>query len=230
MHPISLLYIEDDEDIRMIYSEYLKQYSIDIYYAKDGEEGYKRYLELKPNILLLDISMPKMDGLTLAKKVREKDKKVKIIITSSYGDQQKLLQAVELYLIKYLLKPIDPHALDEALSKAIEEINEEKKEDNSLFVLDKDTVWNTKEKKILKNGKEIKLTKNERRLLSLLSSDKNRVFTFFEIFDYITHDNYDKEYDANQIRALVKLVRKKVPKDAIINVYGEGYRFNPLSQ
>jgi len=230
MHPISLLYIEDDEDIRMIYSEYLKQYSIDIYYAKDGEEGYKRYFELKPNILLLDISMPKMDGLTLAKKVREKDKKVKIIITSSYGDQQKLLQAVELYLIKYLLKPIDPHALDEALSKAIEEINEEKKEDNSLFVLDKDTVWNTKEKKILKNGKEIKLTKNERRLLSLLSSDKNRVFTFFEIFDYITHDNYDKEYDANQIRALVKLVRKKVPKDAIINVYGEGYRFNPLSQ
>jgi DNA-binding response OmpR family regulator len=74
----------------------------------------------------------------------------------------------------------------------------------------------------------VKLTKNERRLLELLSTDKNKVFSFFEIFDYISYDDFDKEYDANQIRALVKLIRKKIPKKSIINVYGEGYRFNPL--
>jgi len=83
-------------------------------------------------------------------------------------------------------------------------------------------------KKLTKNNKEIKLTKNERRLLSFLSTDKSRVYTFFEIFDHLSYDNFDKEYDANQIRALVKLVRKKIPRDAIINIYGEGYRFNPL--
>ena len=58
--------------------------------------------------------------------------------------------------------------------------------------------------------------------------DKNKVFTFFEIFNHLSYDDFDKEYDANQIRALVKLIRKKIPKDAISNVYGEGYKFNPL--
>jgi DNA-binding response OmpR family regulator len=89
-------------------------------------------------------------------------------------------------------------------------------------------VWNATDEKLILNKEEIKLTKNERRLLTLLSTQPNKVYTFFEIFDYLSHDDFYKEYDANQIRALVKLVRKKVPKSSILNVYGEGYRFNPL--
>jgi DNA-binding response OmpR family regulator len=227
---LKLLYIEDDIDIQTIYAEQLKTLVPTLYFAKDGEEGFERYLELKPHIILLDINMPKMDGLTLAKKIREIDRHVKIIITTSYSEQEKLLQAIELYLIKYIIKPIEPHILEEAITKAIEEIREEQGEQRKkLFLLDSETVWDQKEEKLLKNNQEIKLTKNERRLLSLLSSDKSKVFTFFEIFNHLSYDDFDKEYDANQIRALVKLVRKKIPKDAIINIYGEGYRFNPLN-
>jgi DNA-binding response OmpR family regulator len=227
---LKLLYIEDDIDIQTIYAEQLKTLVPTLYFAKDGEEGFERYLELKPHIILLDINMPKMDGLTLAKRIREIDRHVKIIITTSYSEQEKLLQAIELYLIKYIIKPIEPHILEEAITKAIEEIREEQGEQRQkLFLLDSETVWDQKEEKLLKNNQEIKLTKNERRLLSLLSSDKSKVFTFFEIFNHLSYDDFDKEYDANQIRALVKLVRKKIPKDAIINIYGEGYRFNPLN-
>lgn len=230
MDSISLLYIEDDHDIRAIYGDILKEHIEHIHYADDGEEGYARYREHQPDILLLDINMPKMDGLTLAAKIREEDKEVKIIITSSHGEQEKLLQAIELYLVKYLLKPIAPETLREALSKAIEEITMLRQEQNTNdFLLDDHTVWDRQEQKVIRNNEEVKLTKNERRLLTLLSSDRNRVFTFFEIFDHIAHDNYDKEYDANQIRALVKLIRKKIPKDTIMNIYGEGYRFNPLN-
>jgi DNA-binding response OmpR family regulator len=227
---LKLLYIEDDIDIQTIYAEQLKTLVPTLYFAKDGEEGFERYLELKPHIILLDINMPKIDGLTLAKRIREIDRHVKIIITTSYSEQEKLLQAIELYLIKYIIKPIEPHILEEAITKAIEEIREEQGEQRQkLFLLDSETVWDQKEEKLLKNNQEIKLTKNERRLLSLLSSDKSKVFTFFEIFNHLSYDDFDKEYDANQIRALVKLVRKKIPKDAIINIYGEGYRFNPLN-
>ncbi len=230
MSLLKLLYIEDDIDIQTIYAEQLKTLVPTLYFAKDGEEGFERYLELKPHIILLDINMPKMDGLTLAKRIREIDRHVKIIITTSYSEQEKLLQAIELYLIKYIIKPIEPHILEEAITKAIEEIREEQGEQRQkLFLLDSETVWDQKEEKLLKNNQEIKLTKNERRLLSLLSSDKSKVFTFFEIFNHLSYDDFDKEYDANQIRALVKLVRKKIPKDAIINIYGEGYRFNPLN-
>jgi len=229
LNKIKLLYIEDDKDIQSIYLDILQEYADKVYCANDGEEGYELYLSCRPNIILLDINMPKIDGLTLAKKIRDIDKEVKIIITTAYGEQDKLLKAIELYLIKYILKPIEISILREALSKAIAEIEQQKSDNHKhIFLLDKDTLWNAKTQTLTKNTEEIKLTKNERRLLSLLSLDKNKVFTFFEIFNHLSYDDFDKEYDANQIRALVKLVRKKIPKEAISNVYGEGYKFNPL--
>jgi len=229
LNQIKLLYIEDDKDIQSIYLDILQEYADKVYCASDGEEGYELYLSCRPNIILLDINMPKIDGLTLAKKIREIDKDVKIIITTAYGEQDKLLKAIELYLIKYILKPIEISVLRDSLSRAVEEIEQQKyKNRKYIFLLDKDTVWNSKTQTLTKNGEEIKLTKNERRLLSLLSRDKNKVFTFFEIFNHLSYDDFDKEYDANQIRALVKLVRKKIPKEAISNIYGEGYKFNPL--
>ena len=229
MDTIKLLYIEDDKDIQSIYIDILEEYAEKVYCANDGEEGYELYLLYRPDIILLDINMPKIDGLTLAKKIREIDKDVKIIITTAYGAQENLLQAIELYLIKYILKPIEIDILREALNRAKEEIEENRNNNQKhIFLLDKDIIWNSKKGVLVDNGVEVKLTKNERKLLCLLSSDTNKVFTFFEIFNYLSYDDFDKEYDANQIRALVKLVRKKIPKDAICNVYGEGYKFNPL--
>ena len=165
----------------------------------------------------------------MAKKIREVDNEVKIIITSSYTDQDKLLAAIELSLVKYILKPIDPKILQETILKAKNEIAlEQKQEEQKLFLLDENMIWNATEEKLLLSKEEIKLTKNERRLLTLISTNPNKVYTFFEIFDYLSRDDFYKEYDANQIRALVKLLRKKIPKNSILNVYGEGYRFNPL--
>lgn len=230
---ISLLYIEDDKDIQEIYLGSINQQVDEVYVAHDGEEGYRQYLALKPDIILLDINMPKLDGLSLAKKIRETDTEVKIIVTTSYGEQDKLLQAIELYLIKYILKPIEPCILEEALKKAKDEVLESRKEHlpkEKIFTLDEQTLWNFDSEKLYENHNEVKLTKNERRLLKLLSSNENKVFTFFEIFDHIAYDDFDKAYDAAQVRALVKLLRKKIPKASVLNVYGEGYRFNPFKE
>ena len=233
MNKISLLYIEDDKDIQEIYLDTIKEHVTEIHLANDGEEGYDVYLETKPDIILLDINMPKLDGLSLAKKIREIDSEVKIIITTAYAEQDKLLQAIELYLIKYILKPIDPTILKESLLKAKKEILEAREEEASMvkvFTLDNETIWNFDTEKLYKNKEEVKLTKNERRLLKFLSTNKNKVFTFFEIFNHISHDDFDKDYDAGQVRALVKLLRKKIPKESILNIYGEGYRFNPEAE
>ena len=225
-----MLYIEDDLDIREIYLDSIKEEVELVHFASDGEEGYEAYLTYNPDIILLDINMPKLDGLSLAKRIREHDTNVKIIITTAYGEQEKLLQAIELYLIKYILKPIDPATLKEALQKAKHEIMLQREEERLIYMLDEVTTWDFEAEKLYRNGVEIKLTKNERRLLKLLSTDKDKVFTFFDIFNHIAYDDFDKEYDANQVRALVKLLRKKVPKESIVNIYGEGYRFNPLER
>jgi len=229
LNPLTLLYIEDDRDIQMIYSVQLEELVDKIIYAGDGQEGYALYLIHKPDIILLDINMPKLDGISLAKKIREVDREVKIIITTSYGDQDKLLAAIELSLVKYILKPIEPKVLEETINRAKNEILVREKKDNKrYFILEDNIIWNATDERLSLNNQEIKLTKNERRLLTLLSKNPNRVYTFFEIFDYLSHDDFYKEYDANQIRALVKLLRKKIPKNSILNIYGEGYRFNPL--
>ena len=69
MKTISLLYIEDDSDIQEIYLDSIKEEVTTVHLASDGEEGYEAYLSLKPDIILLDIDMPKLDGLSLAKKL-----------------------------------------------------------------------------------------------------------------------------------------------------------------
>ena len=233
MKKIILLYIEDDKDIQEIYLDVIEKEVDIVHVAYDGEEGYEVYLSIKPDIILLDINMPKLDGLSLAKRIREIDSDVKIIITTAYAEQEKLLQAIELYLIKYILKPIDPAILTEALKKAKNEILASQKEDEptvKIFSLDAKTTWNFDTEKLYENNSEIRLTKNERRLLKLLSTNKHKVFTFFEIFDHISYADFDKNYDAGQVRALVKLLRKKIPKESILNVYAEGYRFNPLEE
>ncbi len=196
MQSISLLYIEDDKDIQEIYLDGIRSYVDTVHLAHDGEEGYQAYLSTKPDIILLDINMPKLDGLSLAKKIREIDSNVKIIITTAYAEQDKLLQAIELYLIKYILKPIEPRILKEALEKAKKEILEERKENApkiKVFALSQESQWNFNTEKLYENNVEVKLTKNERRLLKFLSTNKNKVFTFFEIFDHISYDDYDKD-------------------------------------
>jgi len=139
---LKLLYIEDDRDIQEIYLNILKEFVEEVYSAFDGEEGYDKYLSLKPDILLLDISTPKIDGLSLAKKIRKVDKEIKIIITTSYGEQDKLLEAIELYLVKYILKPIEPDILRKAIQKAIDEIKQSQDgESRDIFLLDKEVTW-----------------------------------------------------------------------------------------
>lgn len=230
---MSLLYIEDDKDIQEIYLDFIREEVDTVHLAHDGEEGYEVYLLTKPDIILLDINMPKLDGLSLAKKIREIDSDVKIIITTAYAEQDKLLQAIELYLIKYILKPIAPAILREALLKAKKEIMASRETNvlrQKIFNLGEEIKWNFDTEKLYENKNEIKLTKNERRLLKFLSTNKNKVFTFFEIFNHISYDDFDKDYDAGQVRALVKLLRKKIPKESVLNIYGEGYRFNPLEE
>ena len=80
----TILYIEDDEGVRTINSRFLNRMFNELYEAKDGQEGYELYKKYHPDIILTDIKMPRLDGISLAKKIREKDKTTKIIINKYY--------------------------------------------------------------------------------------------------------------------------------------------------
>ena len=99
---MTLLYAEDEEITRINYAKYLSRFFDKVYEASDGKEALEIYKAKKPDILLLDIDMPHIDGLEVARRIREKDKKCRIIMLTAIKDVDKLIFATELNLTKYL--------------------------------------------------------------------------------------------------------------------------------
>ncbi len=212
----TILYIEDDEGVRRVNLRILKRMFKDVFEAKDGLEGFELYLDKKPDIILTDIKMPKMDGIKLAKKIREFDFKTKIIITTAFSDEKYLLAAVELNLERYLVKPLTKRNLVPALKKAISNIEK----GNEIF-LSKDFCYNFKDKLFYLNTKVIEMTKKELLFLSLLVENKNRIVTYHEIEQEIWEDEY---MSLNSLRTTIGFLRKKLPFNCIQNISNMGYK------
>lgn len=223
MNTLTILYAEDEIETRKNYSNYLKRYFKEVYVAQNGEQALEFYKEHKPNIMLLDINMPFINGLELTKKIREQDKKTRIIILTAHLEQDKLLFAAELNLTKYLPKPISRIKLKEALNEAVNQYKE-LNQDSSIVELREGFSFNRDFKKLIHENIEIKLTKHESLFLELMTSKKDRVFTSDEIYNYLWDEVETCESSATKLKDLIKRLRKKLPKDSIENIYGAGYK------
>lgn len=104
---ISLLYVEDDESIRPTLARVLERKVNKLYVASDGQEGYDMFLDFNPDIILTDIKMPRLTGIEMARKIKEHNKNIPIIVTSAHSEAGFFLEAIELGIDAYLLKPID---------------------------------------------------------------------------------------------------------------------------
>ncbi|WP_228712671.1 response regulator transcription factor [Halarcobacter mediterraneus] len=209
----------DDEDfIRENAVEYLKFYCDNVYEAKDGEDGLIKYNKYKPDIIITDIKMPKLNGLNMIKRIRQKDKLSKIIVATAFLETSYLLEAIELGLIKYLVKPLSEDNLLPVLKLCIENIIEEK----SIFNIDKIFTFDLFNDSLFYKEKQIILTKTELSFLKLLITNRNRVVKYSEFNDKI----WNGEMSDNALRSIVKELRKKISKKAIKNVSGIGYQIN----
>jgi len=108
---VTLLYVEDSRSIREILSRRLARRVKNLIVAVDGEEGLAKYIEHKPDIVLTDITMPKMNGLEMTQKIKEINAEAIIIALSAHSDSSFLLEAIEYGVSGYLLKPIDKEKL-----------------------------------------------------------------------------------------------------------------------
>jgi DNA-binding response OmpR family regulator len=204
--------------------EYLTRVCKKVLEAKDGKEAIKLWREQKPDIIITDISMPRLNGIDMASYIRAHDKDIQIIIATAHSDTEYLLKAVELQLVKYIIKPITKEKLIGALEKSIELI-----EDKSKFnlALSPTAQYNAYEKLIYDDGKEVKLTKNETLFLDLLAHHHTRVVKYEEIENAIwAYEGMSQD----AIRSLVRGLRKKVPENSIENVSGSGYKLHIHSE
>ncbi len=112
---LTVLYIEDDDETREQYSQYLTRMVGTLLTAKDGAEGLAAYYEHHPDIVITDISMPVMDGFTMLKEVRTTDKTIPAIILSAYEMPESSEQYQDLGILKYEVKPLSGERLNKAL-------------------------------------------------------------------------------------------------------------------
>ncbi|BAF70184.1 EAL domain-containing protein [Nitratiruptor sp. SB155-2] len=102
---LSVLYVEDEKEITKFMTSIFSNYFKKVWIAQNGEEGYKKYKRFKPDIIISDIIMPKMDGLQMSAKIREKDLEQIIVFFTAYSDTAYLLESIKLGINGYILKP-----------------------------------------------------------------------------------------------------------------------------
>lgn len=160
MNNLNLLYVEDDEETVESIDFFLKRHFNEIYLAQDGEQALSFFEEKDPDIVILDINIPKLNGIKLATKIREKNKKIPIIFLTAYSDKENLLQAINLHAFSYLIKPFKINELIETIDKCKKELLCEHTNPN-LRKLSENLIWNKLKKELYFNKEKIPLTKNE---------------------------------------------------------------------
>ncbi|MDY0121822.1 MAG: response regulator transcription factor [Sulfurimonas sp.] len=217
-----ILFVEDEEAIRQNYVRYLKRHFHEVYEAADGLRAYEIYQQKKPHILIVDINLPKMNGLELVRKIRQKDHGTKVIMLTAHSDTSYLLEATELKLTKYLVKPVTRDELSGALKLAIRELSHFEVASKLHIILRDSFVWDCDRKELLYKNTEVVLTNKERKVLALLLSNPNATFSYDDIIFDVWYDTSEDRIDA--LKTIIKNLRKKLPKDSIKNVFGVGYK------
>ena len=217
---LKLLYAEDDTMIRDGYLTYFKTLFENVYEASDGLEAYELYKQHNPDILILDINMPKLDGLSVTEKIRQENSDTPIIILSAYKDEEKLLRAIPLGLVRYLIKPVKKSDLDSVLFSVLDELQTTK--NNHLT---KNAVtWNRDLETLSISNKKIHLTRNEIIFMNLLSSGAQISYSLDDILSEFWQLLPHKEMTHNSIRNIIKRLKAKLPENCIENHYGIGYK------
>lgn len=225
MTNLNLLYVEDDEEIIEDIDFFLKRHFNEIIIAQDGEEAFQYFKEKNPDIIILDINIPKLNGLKLASKIRETNKKIPIIFLTAFSDKENLLQAINLHACSYLIKPFKIDELINTINKCKRDFFQENLNPH-LKILSENFIWNKQKKELSFDNQRISLTKNEIALIDLFVENDFKFFTPEEINEFIFLNNDIKD---NSIIQLISRLKRKITNLTgnnnffIENIYNKGY-------
>ena len=217
---IKVLYVEDDEVARENGIEYLENFFGQIYEASDAIIALQLYEKYQPDIIITDIQMPKLNGLEFVKRIRQKDKKIQIIIITAFCDKDYLLSAIELGLVKYLVKPVREKEFEEALFLCVDSLENNQ---SNIIQLDSNTSFDIFNKNLVVNSEIVKLRTKELAFLELLLKNKNRYVSYSQIENFVWDDGVMTK---DALKTLVKNLKTKIPKNLIMNLTNSGYKID----
>jgi phosphate regulon transcriptional regulator PhoB len=221
----SVLVVDDEDSVRELIELYLKKEGFEVIHARDGREALRLNGEHHPDLVILDLMLPGLDGREVCRQIRV-NSSVPIIMLTARVDEVDRIVGLELGADDYVVKPFSPRELVARVKAVLRRGTSREEEEETLAFrgLRVDRVQH----RVEVGGEEVHLTPTEFRLLWCLASRPGRVFTRAELLDRIW--GYDSESDARTVDVHIKRLRQKTHASgsrpfAITTVWGLGYKF-----
>jgi len=219
---IKILLAEDEPALGMIIKESLETRNFEVFLCHDGQEALSCYKAERPELLVLDVMMPKLDGFTLAQEIRTYDKQIPIIFLTAKSQTKDVVQGFELGGNDYLKKPF---SMEELIVRIKALLGRAQKEKSKTISAIGQYQFNYIKQVLRYGDEETPLTHREAELLYHLSENRNEILDRSAILKRIWGD--DDFFNARSMDVFITKLRKKLAKDPaikIINVRGYGYK------
>jgi two-component system, OmpR family, response regulator len=220
----NILLAEDDDNLGMLLNTYLKAKGFTVNLARNGKEALDKYKNDKYDFLILDVMMPEMDGFTLAKEIRETDKKIPILFLTAKAMKEDKLQGFEIGADDYLTKPFQMEELVARIGAILNRSGISSSEENEIFNIGNLTF--EPEKRILHlPDEDRKLTTKESSLLELLIKNKDEILDRQATLRLIWGD--DNYFNGRSMDVYIAKLRKLLKSDErieIMNIHGKGFK------
>jgi two-component system alkaline phosphatase synthesis response regulator PhoP len=228
----NVLIIEDDQDIIDLIEIHLKDLGIELDNALDGESGLEKVLAVNYNLIILDLMLPKLDGIEVCKRIRELNKSVPILMLTSKSEEMDKILGLELGANDYVTKPFSIRELMARIKsnlRSIEAVKKEMVKTDDQNELDYDVLHiNLEKRKVMLDGTKVELTAKEFDLLSIFALHPGRSYTREELLNAVwgyQFIGYDHTVNSHINRLRSKIEDNPAEPKYIKTVWGIGYRF-----
>lgn len=218
-----ILVVDDDKNICEVIKMYLENSGYNVKVANDGREAQEAFGSYKPDLVLLDVMLPYIDGIDVLKWIR-RDNETPVIMITAKGETFDKVLGLELGADDYIVKPFEPKELMARVKAVLRRYTAEG--DNREALTFDNLLIDINSYNVKYNGQEIKMPPKEFELLHFLASNKNRVFTREQLLCEVW--GYDYPGDSRTVDVHVKRLREKVAGGEnwqIETVWGVGYKF-----
>jgi len=218
-----VLIVDDDENISEVIKMYLENSGYDTKVCHNGRDAQEMFTQYKPDLVLLDIMLPSVDGIDVLKWIRKQSETPVIMLTAKGETFDKVL-GLELGADDYIVKPFEPKEMVARVKAVLRRYNVENEDKEVLKFPDLTVDINSYS--VIFKGEEIKMPPKEFELLYFLASNKNRVFTREQLLCEVW--GYDYPGDSRTVDVHIKRLREKLHGGAnweLETVWGVGYKF-----
>mgnify|MGYP001308166386 FL=1 len=228
-----ILIADDNRDITDILSTYSRMEGFEPVVAGDGEEAIRLFNQYEPDVVLLDVMMPKEDGYEVCRKIRSKSNVPVILITARGEDFDKIM-GLDIGADDYIVKPFSPREVMARVRAVLRRMSKTNKESTSDNVISVDNLEiNLDEYTLHIDNKKVSLTKKEIETMWTLASNPNKVFTRDNLLDSLW--GFDYFGDSRTVDSHIKRLRAKIdaiehPSWSIKTIWGVGYKFEVEEQ